>query len=377
MAESSRTTVAAWWTASASPSRVTTFPRRKTCASRCSSRVLRIESWAPASCAATSFETSSCLRAKCFLHLARNPLAIGAPSGGRHHLLDHCAHITRHGRAGQIIHGGGDQRVQLGVGQLRGQVRLDRLGLVGLARRELVAARLAVGQLGLAPALALAPQHRLLVARALLRILLELGEHQAQRRDAVPVPRLHGGGHIGPDLFGDLHPPSSVRRCAVTTVSRMRAAILHEYDATPQLGSFDDPVAGSGTVAADVLAAGLNPVDLRKASGVFPLMPKPPLPSVAGWEGVARLQDGSRAYFVDPPPPHGALAERTLIDPAATHPVPDGVEDGVAVALGIAGLAGWLALTWSAKLHEGETVLVLGATGTVGQVGRASCRERV
>jgi NADPH2:quinone reductase len=89
---------------------------------------------------------------------------------------------------------------------------------------------------------------------------------------------------------------------------------------------------------------------------------------VAGWEGVARLEDGSRVYFVDPPPPHGALAERTLIDRSATHPVPDGVEDGVAVALGIAGLAGWLALTWSAKLREGESVLVLGATGIVGQV---------
>ena len=48
--------------------------------------------------------------------------------------------------------------------------------------------------------------------------------------------------------------------------------------------------------------------------------------------------------------------------------MPEGVDDGVAVALGIAGLAGWLALTWSAKLREGESVLVLGATGTVGQV---------
>jgi NADPH:quinone reductase-like Zn-dependent oxidoreductase len=148
----------------------------------------------------------------------------------------------------------------------------------------------------------------------------------------------------------------------------MRAAILREYDTTPELGEFDEPAAGGGTVVADVLAAGLNPVDIRKAAGVFPLAPKPPLPSVAGWEGVARLEDGSRVYFVDPPPPHGALAERTLIDPSASHPVPDGVEDGVAVALGIAGLAGWLALTWSAKLRAGESVLVLGATGTVGQV---------
>jgi len=157
-------------------------------------------------------------------------------------------------------------------------------------------------------------------------------------------------------------------------VGSMRAAILREYDATPELGSFDDPVAGSGAVAAEVLAAGLNPVDLRKAAGVFPLAPKPELPSVAGWEGVARLEDGSRAYFVDPPAPHGALAERTLVDPGTTYPVPDGVDDGVAVALGIAGLAGWLALSWSAKLREGETVLVLGATGTVGQVAVQAAR---
>ena len=148
----------------------------------------------------------------------------------------------------------------------------------------------------------------------------------------------------------------------------MRAAILREYDATPELGEFDDPTPGDGTVVAEVLAAGLNPVDIRKAAGVFPLAPKPPLPSVAGWEGVARLEDGSKVYFVDPPPPNGALAQRTLVDPSATHPVPDGVDDAVAVALGIAGLAGWLALSWSAKLREGETVLVLGATGTVGQV---------
>ena len=101
IAESSRTTVAASWTASASPSRVTTLPRRKTCASRCSSSVLRIESCEPASSAATSFETSSCLRAKCFLHLARNPLAVGAPAGCGHHLLHDPAHVP--GRGGRPV----------------------------------------------------------------------------------------------------------------------------------------------------------------------------------------------------------------------------------------------------------------------------------
>lgn len=151
----------------------------------------------------------------------------------------------------------------------------------------------------------------------------------------------------------------------------MRAAILREYDATPELGDFEEP---GGSAAADVLAAGLNPVDLRKAAGAFPLAPRPPLPSVAGWEGVAQLADGRRVYFDTPVAPYGALAERTLLDPAQLFDVPDGVDDGVAVALGIAGLAGWLALEWSARLREGETVLVLGASGTVGQVAVQAAR---
>ena len=154
----------------------------------------------------------------------------------------------------------------------------------------------------------------------------------------------------------------------------MRAAILRAHGATPELGEFEEPVAGGGAQVAEVLAAGLNPVDMRKASGSFPLLPPLPLPTVAGWEGVARLPDGSRVYFLDPEPPNGALAERTVVDPQAAFPVPDGVDEALAVALGIAGLAGWMALEWSARLREGETVLVLGATGTVGQVAVQAAR---
>ena len=147
----------------------------------------------------------------------------------------------------------------------------------------------------------------------------------------------------------------------------MRAAILREYDATPELGEFDDPTAGEGQLVGEVLAAGLNPVDLRKASGTF-WTGAPPLPSVAASEGVARLEDGRRVYFDGPVEPYGALAERVLLPVEAGFDVPDGVDDGVAIALGIAGLAGWLALEWSAKLQPGETVIVLAASGTVGLI---------
>ncbi|HEV2076198.1 MAG TPA: zinc-binding dehydrogenase, partial [Thermoleophilaceae bacterium] len=41
---------------------------------------------------------------------------------------------------------------------------------------------------------------------------------------------------------------------------------------------------------------------------------------------------------------------------------------------GIAGLAAWLPLEWRARLQEGETVLVLGASGAVGQVAIQAAR---
>jgi NADPH:quinone reductase-like Zn-dependent oxidoreductase len=145
----------------------------------------------------------------------------------------------------------------------------------------------------------------------------------------------------------------------------MRAAVLHQYG-VPRAGEFQEPEPRPDQAVVEVLAAGLNPVDVAICAGRF-YAGKPPLPSVAGREGVGRL-NGARVYFDSPIVPFGSMAERALIDSGSTYPVPEGVDDGVAVALGISGLAAWLALTWRAKLREGEHVLVLGASGVLGQI---------
>jgi NADPH2:quinone reductase len=54
--------------------------------------------------------------------------------------------------------------------------------------------------------------------------------------------------------------------------------------------------------------------------------------------------------------------------------VPDGSDPALAGALGIAGVAGWLPVAIRAPVQEGETVLVLGATGTVGLVALQGAR---
>jgi NADPH2:quinone reductase len=145
----------------------------------------------------------------------------------------------------------------------------------------------------------------------------------------------------------------------------MKAAVLHELG-VPEYDDFPEPHAAAGQEVVEVRAAGLNPVDVAISAGRF-YGGAPELPSVAGREGVAVLA-GKRVYFDVPIPPYGSMGERALIDPAATYPLPGPLDDGVAVALGIAGLAAWLALDWRAQLKAGEHVLVLGASGVLGQI---------
>src|SRR3954469_1505055 len=165
--DSSRTTVSPAATASASPSSVTTFPRRKTSESRCSSSALRIASCEPARPAATSLASSICLRAKGFPDLCGHSLAVGAAADLRHHQRHDLAHLLRHDRAG-LGHRLGDDRVQLVVGDLGREIAGDQLGLALLLVGQVGAPALAVLLGGVEAALAFAAQHGDLVLLALL-----------------------------------------------------------------------------------------------------------------------------------------------------------------------------------------------------------------
>jgi NADPH:quinone reductase-like Zn-dependent oxidoreductase len=150
-------------------------------------------------------------------------------------------------------------------------------------------------------------------------------------------------------------------------VITMRAAIVHEYGDTPSVEEFPEPHATEGQVIVNVTAAGLNPVDPGIVSGGFPFRhPRPPF--VVGYSGVGILAGGQRVYLEAPTEPYGAVAELALVDEQEVIPLPEGLDDALAAALGVPGLAAWLALEWCARLAPGETVLVLGAGGGAGQV---------
>ena len=147
----------------------------------------------------------------------------------------------------------------------------------------------------------------------------------------------------------------------------MRAAVLQTYGGIPSIEEFAEPQAGQGQIILQVRAAALNPVDLAIASGTFGLR-RPQPPFVAGLDGVGTLPDGRHVYFQEPLLPYGSLAERAPVEESTIVPLPEGLNDVLAAALGVPGLAAWLALESRARLTRGETVLILGAGGAVGQV---------
>jgi len=77
----------------------------------------------------------------------------------------------------------------------------------------------------------------------------------------------------------------------------------------------------------------------------------------------------------------GTLAERAVVAEERLIPIGDEVSDELAVACGIAGIAGWLSVTSRGRVGPGDCVLVLGATGAVGlvavQAARVAGAERV
>jgi len=138
----------------------------------------------------------------------------------------------------------------------------------------------------------------------------------------------------------------------------VRAARLHEIGGVPQVDDVDAP---EGPYVIAVSAAALNPVDVAIGSGRF-YGGTPPTPYVIGSEGVGTTTDGRRVWFRG----SATAADQAAATPDKTFDLPDGVDDATALACGIAGLTGWLAVAWRAKVTPDDTVLVLGASGTVG-----------
>jgi NADPH2:quinone reductase len=143
----------------------------------------------------------------------------------------------------------------------------------------------------------------------------------------------------------------------------VRAAVLTEQGGSPVVQEFREPEPADGAVLIDVSTAGLGGWDVMGAYRI-PV----DYPCVLRAEGVGRTADGRRVYFGERSlRPFGACAERTVVPAEEVWDVPDDVDDELAITMAIAGTGAWVPLE-QAQIQPGESVLVLGGTGALGQV---------
>lgn len=160
-----------------------------------------------------------------------------------------------------------------------------------------------------------------------------------------------------------------------TSDRAIAAAVIDAPGAAPRLSSVVLKDRPRGYTSIAVVAAPLNPLDLLIASGNFHSA-RHDDPYVPGSECVGVVVDsdqypvGSTVYaecHATPTSP-GSLAAQVIVADADVLPLPDGVDPVLAAAVGNSGTAAYLPLIEQAALRPGETVLVLGATGAVGQL---------
>lgn len=137
------------------------------------------------------------------------------------------------------------------------------------------------------------------------------------------------------------------------------------------------PDPAPGELLIEVSRAGLNFADTHTRTNDY--IAKATLPLVPGVEVAGRrLDTGERVIALCG---SGGYAEYATAPADRTFPIPDGLDDGTALALLIQGLTAWHLYRTAARVRPGESVVVHSAAGGTGslavQLGRALGAGRV
>jgi NADPH:quinone reductase len=146
----------------------------------------------------------------------------------------------------------------------------------------------------------------------------------------------------------------------------VRAIQMQEFGGPEvlQLVDIPTPDPAEGEVLIKVSRAGLNYADTHQRTNSY--LAKAELPLVPGSEVAGVREDtGERVVALCG---NGSYAEYATAPGALTFPIPEGVDDGTALALLLQGLTAWHLYKTCARVQPGESVVVIAAAGGVGSL---------
>ncbi|MEO9887017.1 MAG: NADP-dependent oxidoreductase [Balneola sp.] len=160
----------------------------------------------------------------------------------------------------------------------------------------------------------------------------------------------------------------------------MKAAYYNEYGELDNIktGDLDKPEPGEGEVLVRIKAAGVNPVDAFATQGMLKDAIPSEFPAIPGWDvaGVVeerghsarRFNEGDEvyAYARRPVIKHGTFAEYISLPESYLAKRPQKISMEEAGGIPLVGLTAYQSIFDAGKMKEGQTLLILGASGGVG-----------
>jgi NADPH:quinone reductase len=145
----------------------------------------------------------------------------------------------------------------------------------------------------------------------------------------------------------------------------MRAVQIDEFGGPEVLQVVDvpKPEPGDGEVLIEVSQAGMNFADTHQRENSY--LARYEVPLILGGEVAGTTEDGRRVVALLP---SGGYAEYVAAPEATVYPIPDGLDDGAALALLIQGLTAWHLLRSCGRVAPGESVVVISGAGGVGSL---------
>ena len=163
----------------------------------------------------------------------------------------------------------------------------------------------------------------------------------------------------------------------------MKAIVVHQYGG-PEVLKFEeypDPTPGTSQVLVRVAAASVNPIDFKRRAGLtkefYPLH----FPSLIGvdmagtvvkiWPGVEGFSTGDQVFAMA----DDTYAELCVVNAAILAKIPKGLDLIRAAALPLVTVTG-NQLSAATGIQAGQTVMVVGAVGSVGRSAVFTAKER-
>jgi NADPH:quinone reductase-like Zn-dependent oxidoreductase len=159
----------------------------------------------------------------------------------------------------------------------------------------------------------------------------------------------------------------------------MRALVLEQFGTPLVLRDVAKPTPGPGEVLVRIVASGVNPLDTKIRAGKA-VHAQTQLPAVLGLDAagvveavgpeVSTFAPGDEVFGLvgGVGSRQGTLAEFVAVDARLLAPKPATLTFREAAALPLVFITAWEALVDQAKIRKGQTVLIHGGAGGVGQV---------